>query len=90
MAALISEGEWFEVGDVDVEVPFATVSIGDVHPVHLAGGLMNMWVARYARLADRPDLEVVQVLIEPSRHQPRLDRPFTNLGLSARGHGRPR
>ena len=87
MAHLIQEGARFEVGQTGLEVPYATVSIGAVHSVHVATGLLNMWKAHYARRPDPPELEVVQVLIEPSRHQPRLDRAHTTFLVDR--HRRP-
>jgi hypothetical protein len=79
MAEMIRHGARFEVGQTDLQVPYATVAIGRVHPVHVAGGLVNMWQALYTRRPDPPELDVVQVRIEPSLTQPRLDRAHTNL-----------
>ena len=91
MGEMVRDGTRFEAGRAELEVPHATVSIGSVHSVHVSSGVVDMWSAQYEARRDRPELEIVQVLIEPSRHQPKLDRPHANLYLDRHPRrGRPR
>ena len=79
MAAMVEAGTRFEVGQTDLSVGRTRVAIGAVHSVHVASGLVNMWRVLYARSPNPPAMQLVQVVIEPSQHQPRLDRAHTNL-----------
>jgi hypothetical protein len=82
LGAGIGDGETFTPGLEGVDVDDVPLDFGQVHPVHVASGLVAMWEDHYTHLPGAPPpLEVVQVIPQPSRGQPLLDRPHTNLHL---------
>jgi hypothetical protein len=87
---LIRKGARFEVGQPGIEVPGARVSFSSVHPVHIAGGLMNLWSAHAERREHPRDLVVLQALLDPAGDNLRLDRPHTTLHRPKSPHPRPR
>lgn len=70
---LLQPGGSIRMGEVDLE-------IGDVHPVHIAGGLVGQWQTHYDRHPiGAPALAVVQLMPRPVRNALRLSSPHVTL-----------
>lgn len=80
LGTMVATGEVLRPGRSPVTVCEVEVVLGEVHPVHIANGLVGMWQALYLdhRQVEPPPLEVVQVLPLPDRRLP-LDVPHTTL-----------
>lgn len=90
LAGLIRHGARFESGESGVEVEGATVSFGEVHPVHVGNGLVNLWLAHSERRAQPLELRLLQARLDPERANLRLDRPHTTLHRARSPHPRGR
>jgi hypothetical protein len=90
LGELIRDGARFEAGQPRIEVPGARVSFGSIHPVHVTGGLMNLWSAHAERREHPPHLVVLQALLDPAGDNLRLDRPHTTLHRPKSPHPRLR
>jgi len=70
---LLWPGGSLQMAEIELEV-------GEVHPVHIAGGLVGQWQAYYERHPDgAPALEVVQLMPRPVKHNLRLASPHVTL-----------
>jgi hypothetical protein len=56
------------------------LDVGEVHPVHIAGGLVGQWQAHYERHPElAPAFEVVQLMPRPVRKALRLSSAHVTL-----------